>query len=186
MFFVGSEHFRILNYLYFNIINYIYKMYLFLRSKPVVNIEKTLTLTPNAIDFKAQDCKRYSWWDNSKIYLYNYLNYFVVNFFFLIFIAFWKSFSYITAQSCFTYTVQTPTYNHKLSESILCSSYHMLKYQNDNECPRAIFMSHSRWVCLISDNITGQTPSCQSNFLELFVAFESHLIVTFLQGSSTH
>uniref|UniRef100_A0A8C2CXU2 Integrin, alpha 6, like n=1 Tax=Cyprinus carpio TaxID=7962 RepID=A0A8C2CXU2_CYPCA len=30
------------------------------RSKPVVNIEKTLTLTPNAIDFKAQDCKRYS------------------------------------------------------------------------------------------------------------------------------
>lgn len=61
MFFVGSEHFRILNYLYFNIINYIYKMYLFLRSKPVVNIEKTLTLTPNAIDFKAQDCKRYSW-----------------------------------------------------------------------------------------------------------------------------
>uniref|UniRef100_A0A8C2D0F8 Integrin, alpha 6, like n=1 Tax=Cyprinus carpio TaxID=7962 RepID=A0A8C2D0F8_CYPCA len=52
------------------------------RSKPVVNIEKTLTLTPNAIDFKAQDCKRYS--------------------------------CYITAQSCFTYTVQTPTYNHKL------------------------------------------------------------------------
>ncbi|XP_016138351.1 integrin alpha-6 [Sinocyclocheilus grahami] len=52
------------------------------RSKPVVNIEKTLTLTPNSIDFKAQDCKRYS--------------------------------CDITAQSCFTYTAQTPTYNHKL------------------------------------------------------------------------
>ncbi|XP_056328164.1 integrin alpha-6 isoform X1 [Danio aesculapii] len=28
------------------------------RTKPVINIEKTLTLTPNNIDFKAQDCKR--------------------------------------------------------------------------------------------------------------------------------
>ncbi|XP_026103969.1 integrin alpha-6 [Carassius auratus] len=52
------------------------------RSKPVVNLEKTLTLTPNAIDFKDQDCKRSS--------------------------------CYITAQSCFTYTAPTPTYNHKL------------------------------------------------------------------------
>ncbi|XP_043114018.1 integrin alpha-6 isoform X2 [Puntigrus tetrazona] len=52
------------------------------RSKPVVNIEKTLTLTPNTIDFKAQDCKRFS--------------------------------CDITAQSCFTYTAQTPTYNDKL------------------------------------------------------------------------
>uniref|UniRef100_A0A8C1TH66 Integrin, alpha 6, like n=1 Tax=Cyprinus carpio TaxID=7962 RepID=A0A8C1TH66_CYPCA len=30
------------------------------RSKPVVNIEKTLTLTPNAIDFKAQDWIKYT------------------------------------------------------------------------------------------------------------------------------
>ncbi|XP_058654599.1 integrin alpha-6 isoform X2 [Onychostoma macrolepis] len=52
------------------------------RSKPVVNIEKTLKLTPNTIDFKAQDCKRYP--------------------------------CNITAQSCFTYTSQPPTYNHKL------------------------------------------------------------------------
>ncbi|XP_048032685.1 integrin alpha-6 isoform X2 [Megalobrama amblycephala] len=28
------------------------------RTKPVVNVEKTLILTPNNIDFKAQDCKR--------------------------------------------------------------------------------------------------------------------------------
>nr|XP_055034531.1 integrin alpha-6 [Misgurnus anguillicaudatus] len=27
------------------------------RAKPVVNVEKSLTLTPNSIDFKAQDCK---------------------------------------------------------------------------------------------------------------------------------
>ncbi|XP_077103938.1 integrin alpha-6 [Siphateles boraxobius] len=52
------------------------------RTKPVVNIEKTLTLTPNNIDFKAQDCKKYP--------------------------------CIITAQSCFTYTAQPPTYNPKL------------------------------------------------------------------------
>ncbi|XP_073677128.1 integrin alpha-6 [Garra rufa] len=52
------------------------------RSKPVINIEKTLTLSPNTIDFKARDCKGYS--------------------------------CIITAQSCFTYTAQPPTYNHKL------------------------------------------------------------------------
>lgn len=97
-----------------------------------------------------------------------YLNYFVLylsrSF---VLNAFWKSFSYITAQSCFNYTAPTPTYNHKLSESVFCSSFHMLKYHNNNECPRAIFMSHSRWVCLISDNITLQIPSCQTNVLEL-------------------
>uniref|UniRef100_A0A8C1FZG9 Integrin, alpha 6, like n=1 Tax=Cyprinus carpio TaxID=7962 RepID=A0A8C1FZG9_CYPCA len=53
------------------------------RTKPVVNIKKTLTLTPNSIDF--EDCKKYL-----------------------------CIFSDITAQSCFTYTAQTPTYNHKL------------------------------------------------------------------------
>ncbi|KAI2656945.1 Integrin alpha-6 [Labeo rohita] len=52
------------------------------RTKPVVNIEKTLTLSPNTIDFKAQDCKTSS--------------------------------CILTAQSCFTYTAQLPTYNHKL------------------------------------------------------------------------
>ncbi|XP_067313431.1 integrin alpha-6 [Pseudorasbora parva] len=30
------------------------------RAKPVVNIEKTLTLTPNIVDFEAQDCKKYT------------------------------------------------------------------------------------------------------------------------------
>lgn len=128
--------------------------FLFFRTKPVVNIEKTLTLSPNTIDFKAQDCKTSSWWDLSIISLSIY---YFLHFYFL----FLMHFANLLALLQLSPASRTlPNCLHTITNWVspfLSLHNCMLQYQNNNECLRAIFMSHSRWVCLISYNITWQT-----------------------------
>lgn len=95
-----------------------------LRAKPIISMEKTLTLTPREINFQEGDCQKGHWWGKNT-HTKNKL--FAVQFFIFILdfgkcvwhfylMPTWKSFSVITAESCFSYTTYPETYNPRLGE----------------------------------------------------------------------